>query len=165
MFKCHLAVTDELHIVVLKPDFTFVQRCAIYNSVSVHKLLCIFTHVRGYARIRRIADDDGEAFIPFNFVDGFSFVRKRFKADLRELVHLRFQRVGEVDAGAFVAAKTVAGLGELQAEFQMGDGIGRGQQFVAVQARKQVLGNVFVPELGPPKSDGRCFCHLAVSVR
>jgi hypothetical protein len=47
------------------------------------------------------------------------------ETDMRELFDLGFEGVGEVDAGAFLGAKAVAGLGELEADFHVGDGVGR----------------------------------------
>ena len=67
------------------------------------------------------------------------------EADERELFLPRFEGVGEEDAGAFVGAKAVAGLGELEADFHVGDGVGGHHQLEGVEARKEVLGHVVVP--------------------
>jgi len=70
------------------------------------------------------------------------------EADERELLDLRFEGVGEVDAGAFLGAKAVAGLGEREADFHVGDGVGGHHQLEGVEAREEVLRHVLVPILG-----------------
>lgn len=48
----------------------------------------------------------------------------------------RFEGVGEVDAGALLGAEAVAGLGELEADFHVGDGVGGHHQLEGVEARE-----------------------------
>src|SRR5438093_9094434 len=75
-------------------------------------------------------------------------MRERWDSELeraREVLR-RFQRIREVDVRARRAAKAVAGLEELEPDLEMCDGIGRHQQFVAVQARQQEHWHVVVPE-------------------
>ncbi len=67
------------------------------------------------------------------------------EADKRELFHPRFERVGEVNAGAFFGAKAVAGLSELEADLHVGDGVGGHHQLEGVEAQEEVLRHVGVP--------------------
>ncbi len=81
-------------------------------------------------------------------------------------LHPRFEGVGEVDAGAFLGAEAVAGLGELEADFHVRDGVGRHHQLVAVEAREQVLRHVVVPRgVAAAASVRPCCFHFAASVR
>ena len=141
-----LRQTDEFHIVVLQPlRVLFTERHSINEVVIAKEAANPRPGVLRMSRIRRVADDNSEALIPFDFVHGGGFVGEGVEADLRELFDLRFEGVGEVDAGAFLGAKAVAGLGELEADFHVGDGVGGHHQLEGVEAREEVLRHVVVP--------------------
>ena len=134
-------------------DVVVVERllvCFIGNGLFVmfHQFLDESALVLRDARIRRVADDDGEALVPFDFVHGGGFVGEGVEADERELFLPRFEGVGEVDAGAFLGGELVAGFGELEADFHVGDGVGGHHEFEGVEAGEERLWNVFVPVVG-----------------
>ena len=64
------------------------------------------------------------------------------EADERELLDPWFEGVGEVDARALLGAKAVAGLGELEPDFHVGDGVGGHHQLEGVKAREKMLRHV-----------------------
>lgn len=141
----YLAEPQKLDKIIIKVDFLLPQTALVVVQKTHNPRILVQLPVVG---IRRITDDHGEALIPLDLIDGPSFVGQRFKTDLRKLLYLRFERIGQIDAGPLIAAKAVPGLRELQPQFEMRNGVRRGEQFVAVQTREQVLGNVLVPELG-----------------
>src|ERR1700730_16391295 len=82
-------------------------------------------------------------------VDSLGFMSERRyqrrKLALLFVVACRFESVGEIDTGAFVASKAVAGLVELEADLHVGNGVRSHVQLVAVQAREKVRRHVLVP--------------------
>ena len=66
-------------------------------------------------------------------IRGYDFVRNYgSKVGEHKLLLPPFESVGEVDTGAFLCVKAIAGLVELEADFHMGDSVGGHHEFVAV---------------------------------
>ena len=93
------------------------------------------SHIGRNPRIRWIADDYGEALVPFDFVHGGGFVGKGVEADERKLFRPRFEGVGELDSDALLSVEAVAGLSEFETNFHVGDGVGGHHKFEGVQSR------------------------------
>ena len=137
-----LRESDELYEVVIEVELLFIEAALVVLQYAENERVLVEHPVVG---IRRVADHDGEALVAFDFVHGGGFVGEGVEADERELFHPRFEGVGEIDSGAFLGAKAVAGLCELEADFHVGDGVGGHHQLEGVEAREEVLRHVVVP--------------------
>jgi len=75
-----LAEAYEFNVVILQPlRGSLAKRFSVHEVVVINKLRNPITGVRGMSRIGWVADDDREAFVAFDIVDGLSFVGERRK--------------------------------------------------------------------------------------
>ena len=102
------------------------------------------------AGVGRIAKYDREPPAPLGLIYGFGFAGQGVHVRQPQLLVRRIERVGQVHARPLVAGEAVAGLVQLEADLQVGDGVGRHEDLVTVQAGEQVTRNVLVPECRDP---------------
>ena len=102
------------------------------------------------AGVGRIAKHDREPPAPLGLIYGFGFAGQGVHLRQPQLLVRRIERVGQVHARPFVAGEAVAGFIQLEADLQVGDGVGRHEDLVTVQAGEQVTRNVLVPECRDP---------------
>ena len=137
-----LTVADKLYEIVVEIQFLLIESAFVVIKQAEKKIRAVELAEVG---IRRVADDDGEAFVAFDFVDGGGFVGEGVEVGERRGFLPGFEGVGEVDAGAFFGAEAVSGLGELEADFHVGDGVGGHHEFEGVQSCQKMLGDIAVP--------------------
>ncbi|OQA19789.1 MAG: hypothetical protein BWY63_01651 [Chloroflexi bacterium ADurb.Bin360] len=165
-----LTEADELDVIVLQPfGVAFTQWLAVYFVVATHfgsvgqlafeQPVNPRAFVGRMSGIGRVADDDHDGQVALDLIRRRTLVRQKLREQRQAGVFVRpFEGVGEVDADALVAAKVVGPgrallrvevqPGELQREFEVGDGVGRHQQLKAEDARQQVLAHVARPHPG-----------------
>jgi hypothetical protein len=100
-------------------------------------------------RSRTDTEYNCESLIALDLVHGLRFVSQCRDRELelpREVIS-RFQRIGQIDPSACIAAEAVSGLVGLESDLQVRDGIRGHHQFVTMQPRQQVIRDILVPKL------------------
>ena len=147
-FNIVLCHTNELHIVVVQPfGIPFVQGLLASRLflVTLHQRQNPFPLVLAFSTIRRISNHHHYRAVAFDNVRLSCLAAEPLSEERTRLVVALFERVGQVDAQAFVRLVLIACFREQHVKLYMGDGIGGHQNLETIQARQQMLLYILLP--------------------